>query len=58
MYGTSAANVHFTGTSQVAALLLIRSILPATSQKKVELEVKATPVALGTGFWKSPSLVP
>lgn len=52
IYGSSAYNLHFTANNSAAAFLLVRSILPKTDKSKVKLEIKATPIALGTGFWK------
>lgn len=50
VYSNSALTLHFRGRSQIAALLLIRSIERPPEKGRVRLEIKATPIALGTGF--------
>jgi len=50
VYSNSALTLHFQGRSQIAALLLIRSIGRPPENERVKLEIKATPIALGTGF--------
>jgi hypothetical protein len=50
-YSNSSLSLHFRGNSRVAALLLIRSIENSHHDGEFKLVVKATPIALGTGFW-------
>jgi hypothetical protein len=49
-YSNSSLTLHFRGRSVIAVLLMIRSI-EQSSEKATGLTLKATPVALGTGFW-------
>lgn len=54
-YSESAITLHFRGNSRVAALLLIRSVERVENDAKIKLQLKATPLALGTGFCPSPA---
>jgi hypothetical protein len=56
--GSSAVESHFAGNSTVASLLLVRSVVPASDTKTTKLAIKATPIALGTGFWPSKDKTP
>lgn len=57
-YSNSSLTLHFRGTSRIAALLLIRSIECSRDDGRSRLAVKATPVALGTGFWSAHDRTP
>lgn len=51
IFSRSSVNLHFKGNSRVAALLWIRSVEREGNRGKQILVIKATPIALGTGFW-------
>ena len=57
VYSTSALNLHFWRRSTIAALLFVRS-LESAGMRSRKLLIKATPVALGTGFWPEHNRTP
>ncbi len=58
MYGSSSVDLHFTGSTHAAALLLIRSIVQTRQSNRGKLIVKATPIALGMGFMQKRDKTP
>lgn len=58
VYSNSSLTLHFRGYSRIAALLLIRSIERPRQKGRVKLIIKATPLALGTGFASSHDRTP
>lgn len=58
VYSNSSLNLHFRGYSRIAALLLIRSIERPPEKGRVKFIIKATPLALGTGFASSHDRTP
>jgi hypothetical protein len=51
IFSDSSLDLHFRGSSKIASLLVIRSLSRELKKGKPTLVLKATPVALGTGFW-------
>ena len=58
MYASSAVDVHFTGNTHTAALLLVRSAVQTSHSNRGKLTIKATPIALGMGFCQSRDKTP
>lgn len=59
VFSNSALTLHFRGASRVAAFLLIRSVEPpGEGSHQTRLVVKATPIALGSGFAPSHDRTP
>lgn len=58
IYSNSSLTLHYKGSSRVASLLFVRSVERERSKGKTSLIIKATPIALGTGFWPSHDRTP
>jgi hypothetical protein len=58
VYSKSSLTLHFRGGTRIMALLLIRSVEPSPDNGRVRLAIKATPIALGTGFAPSHDRTP
>lgn len=58
VYSNSSLHLHFRGYSRVTALLYIRSIERPLQTGSVKLLIKATPLAIGTGFAQSHDRTP
>ena len=58
IFSSSSYRLHFKGSSRVAALLFIRSVDRERLKSKPTLVIKATPIAIGTGFWSTHDRTP
>ncbi|MFN0132753.1 MAG: HNH endonuclease signature motif containing protein [Phycisphaerales bacterium] len=58
IFSNSSLTLHLRGSSRVTALLMIRSVEQVKDMARVRLMIKATPIALGSGFAPSHDRTP